>query len=56
MRRHPAGLLLVVGLAMLPSLGLSAAERGTLSGVVRLDGAAPARPPLPVFKHAEFSG
>ena len=56
MRRHPAGLLLVVGLAVLPSPGVSAAERGTLSGVVRLDGPAPARPPLPVFKHAEICG
>jgi carboxypeptidase family protein len=56
MRRHPAGLLLAVGLAVLPSSGVSAAEGGTLSGVVRLDGPTPARPALPVFKHAEICG
>jgi hypothetical protein len=56
MRRHRASLLLALGLAILPSPDVFAAERGTLSGIVRLDGAAPARPPLPVYKHAEICG
>jgi hypothetical protein len=35
---------------------LAADERGTLSGVVRLAGPAPARPALPVFKYPEVCG
>lgn len=56
MTRDLAGLLLAAVLGALASLDAAAAERGTLSGVVRLDGPAPARPPLPVFKHAEICG
>ena len=52
--------------AMLVALGVAvgvgaplaapAAERGTVAGVIRLDGAAPTRPPLPVYKHPEVCG
>jgi hypothetical protein len=56
MTRDLAGLLLAVGMGFVSPLGVAAAERGSLSGVVRLEGSAPARPPLPVFKHAEICG
>lgn len=45
---------IAAGLAAPP--GAQAAERGTLAGVVRLEGPAPVRPPLPVYKHAEICG
>jgi plastocyanin len=50
--------LVLAGLAATlaaPVLG-TAAENGTLTGVVRLGGPAPARPPLPVFKYPEVCG
>ena len=48
-------LALAVGMLAAPAAG-SAAEPGVLSGIVRLAGPAPARPLLPVFKHAEICG
>ena len=48
-------LALAVGMLASPAAG-TPAEPGVLSGVVRLAGTAPARPPLSVFKHGEVCG
>ena len=49
---------LAVGLAIGAGAPLpaQAADRGILAGVVRVEGPAPARAPLPVYKHAEICG
>jgi len=49
-------LLLGVAVGMAAAPGSQAAERGTLAGVVRLDGPAPTRSPLQVYKNADICG
>jgi len=56
MTRDLAGLLLAAGMGFVSPLDVAAGERGSLSGVVRLEGSAPERRPLPVFKNAEICG
>lgn len=52
-----SGVVAVFGAALLALVTPAAAgPTGVLSGTVRLTGAAPARPPLPVFKHHEVCG
>lgn len=45
-----------VAAALAPPPATSAAERGVVSGTVRLEGPPPNRPPMPVYKHAEVCG
>jgi hypothetical protein len=49
-------LLLGVAVSIAAPPGSQSAERGTLAGVVRLDGPPPTRPALPVYKHADVCG
>lgn len=56
---YPSGMrttVLALGVALGVAAGAHAADRGTLAGVVRLEGPAPARPALPVYKNAEVCG
>jgi hypothetical protein len=55
MRRHRILALLVL-LPLVAPGWVGAAGDGTITGSVRLDGPAPARPPLPVGKHREVCG
>jgi hypothetical protein len=47
---------LAVAVGVAAPLSAPAVERGTVTGTVRLDGPAPTRAPLPVYKHPEVCG
>jgi len=54
--RWTAGALLLVGAGLAISTVAGAATTGVVAGIVRLDGPAPSRPPLQVFKSHEACG